>query len=109
MKWIYLIIAIVGEMIATSSLKESVGFTKLVPSVITVIGYGVTFYFLSLSLKQIPIGVVYAVWAGVGIVLIALVGYFRFHQKLDTPAIAGILLIVCGVVVMQVFSKTLSN
>lgn len=109
MKWVYLIIAIVGEMIATSSLKESIGFTKLVPSVITVIGYSVTFYFLSLALKEIPIGIAYAVWAGVGILLIAIVGYFRFHQKLDAPAIAGMLLFISGVVIMQVFSKTLSN
>ncbi|MEM7549285.1 MAG: multidrug efflux SMR transporter [Bacteroidota bacterium] len=109
MKWVYLIIAIVGEMIATSSLKESAGFTKLTPSIITVIGYSLTFYFLSLALKQIPIGVAYAVWAGVGILLIAIVGYFRFHQKLDAPAIAGMLLIISGVMIMQVFSKTLSN
>ena len=104
-----MIIAIVGEMIATSSLKESGGFTKLVPSIVAVIGYGVTFYFLSLALKQIPIGVAYAVWAGIGILLIALVGYFRFHQRLDTPAIIGMSLIICGIVIMQVFSKTLSN
>ncbi len=109
MKWIYLIIAIVGEIIATSSLKESSGFTRLVPSVITVIGYGITFYFLSLALKQIPMGIAYAVWAGVGILLVALVGYFRFHQKLDTPAIIGMLLIIFGVVIVQAFSKTLSS
>ncbi|MCG8385124.1 MAG: multidrug efflux SMR transporter [Cytophagales bacterium] len=109
MKWIYLLIAIIGEMIATSFLKESTGFTKLVPSVITVLGYGVTFYFLSLALKQIPIGVAYALWAGVGILLVALVGYFRFHQKLDTPAVVGMALIVLGVVIMQAFSKTLSS
>lgn len=109
MKWIYLLIAIIGEMIATSFLKESTGFTKLVPSVITVLGYGVTFYFLSLALKQIPIGVAYALWAGVGILLVALVGYFRFHQKLDTPAVMGMALIVLGVVIMQAFSKTLSS
>ena len=109
MKWIYLLIAIIGEMIATSFLKESTGFAKLVPSVITVLGYGVTFYFLSLALKQIPIGVAYALWAGVGILLVALVGYFRFHQKLDTPAVVGMALIVLGVVIMQAFSKTLSS
>ena len=109
MKWIYLLVAIIGEMMATAFLKESSGFTKLMPSVITVVGYGVTFYFLSLALKQIPIGVAYAVWAGVGICLVALVGYFRFHQKLDVPAVIGIVLIVSGVVIMQVFSKTLSS
>ena len=109
MKWVYLLIAIIGEMIATSFLKESSGFTKLLPSVITVVGYAVTFYFLSLALRQIPIGIAYAVWAGVGIILVGLVGYFRFQQKLDGPAIVGMLLIVVGVVIMQAFSKTLSS
>lgn len=109
MKWIYLVIAIVGELVATSSLKESSGFTKLIPSVITVLGYGVTFYFLSLALKQIPIGIAYAVWAGVGILLIALVGYFKFNQKLDAPALVGMTLIVLGVVIMHTLSKTVSN
>ena len=109
MKWVYLIIAIVGELIATSSLKESSGFTRLWPSVICVIGYGVTFYFLALAMKEIPIGVVYAVWAGVGIVLVAGVGYFWFQQRLDIPAIIGMLLIVSGVIIMNLFSNTLGT
>ncbi len=107
MKWIYLIIAILGELIATSSLKESSGFTKLWPSVICIIGYGLTFYFLSLAIKEIPMGVAYAVWAGVGILLVAGVSYFYFQQKLDSPAIIGMVLIVSGVVIMNLFSKTL--
>jgi len=107
MKWVFLIIAIVGELVATSSLKESNGFTKLVPSIICVIGYGITFYFLSLAIKEIPLGVAYAVWAGVGIILVAGVGYFWFQQKLDFPAIVGVVLIVAGVVIMNLFSKTL--
>ena len=109
MKWIYLLIAIIGELIATSSLKESVGFSRFWPSVICVIGYGFTFYFLSLAIKEIPIGVAYAVWAGVGIILVAGVGYFWFQQKLDLPAIVGMLLIVSGVVIMNLFSKTLGT
>ncbi|MEO1022888.1 MAG: multidrug efflux SMR transporter [Bacteroidota bacterium] len=108
MKWVYLILAIVGELIATSSLKESTGFTKLWPSVICVLGYGFTFYFLSLALKQIPMGIAYAVWAGVGIFLVAIIGYFRFKQTLDLPAVIGMALILAGVIIMNVYSKTLS-
>jgi len=107
MKWAYLILAIVGELVATSSLKESNGFTKLWPSIISVTGYCVTFYFLSLAIKEISIGVAYAVWAGVGIILVAGVGYFYFHQKLDGPAIIGMALIVSGVIIINLFSKTL--
>lgn len=92
MKWFYLMIAIIGELIATSSLKASDGFSKLWPSIICILGYGVTFYFFSLALKYIPIGLAYAIWSGVGIVLIAGIGYFWFHQKMDTPAIVGITL-----------------
>jgi len=105
MKWLYLFIAIAGELVATSALKESSGFTKMGPSIITAIGYGLTFYFFALALKQIPIGIAYAIWAGVGIILIALIGYFRFQQKLDLPTIVGIVLIVSGVVIINVFSK----
>ena len=107
MKWVYLIIAIVGELIATSALKESKGFTKLLPSTITVVGYGVTFYFLALAIKEIPLGIAYAIWAGLGIILVAGVGYFYFQQKLDTPAIIGMSLIVAGVIIMNLFSKTM--
>lgn len=104
--WLFLAIAIVSETIATSALKSSAGFTKLLPSLLVVAGYGVAFYFLSLTLRTIPIGIAYAVWSGVGIVLIALVGWLVFGQKLDTPALLGMGLIVAGVVVMNVFSKT---
>ncbi|MFV1885090.1 MAG: DMT family transporter [Balneola sp.] len=109
MKWVYLIVAIVGEVIATSSLKESNGFTKLWPTVICVVGYSFTFYFLSLAIKEIPMGVAYAVWAGVGIILVAGVGYFYFQQKLDAPAIIGMVLIVSGVLIMNLFSGTLGT
>jgi len=105
-KWVALGIAIVAETIATSAVKSSEGFSKLVPSVIVVIGYGVAFYFLSMTLKAIPVGIAYAIWSGVGIVLITLVGWIMFGQRLDAPALIGIVLIIAGVIVMNVFSKS---
>lgn len=107
--WLFLGIAIVAEVFATSSLKESEGFTRLVPSLVVVAGYSVAFYFLSLSLKTIPVGVAYAVWAGLGIVLIALVGWVVFGQKLDAAAVLGMALIVGGVLVINLFSRTASH
>jgi multidrug transporter EmrE-like cation transporter len=104
-KWLGLGIAIVAETVATSAMKPSEGFTRLVPSVIVVIGYAVAFYFLSMTLKAIPVGIAYAIWSGVGIVLISLAGWIMFGQKLDAPAIIGIALIMSGVVIMNVFSK----
>ena len=104
-KWLMLGIAIVAETIATSALKSSVGFTKTLPSIIVLVGYSVAFYFLSMTLKSIPVGIAYAVWSGVGIVLITVVGWTVFGQKLDLPAIIGMALIIAGVVVMNVFSK----
>lgn len=109
MKWLYLAIAIAAEVVATSALKSSDGFTRLWPSVITAAGYAVAFYFLAVTLRTIPMGVVYAIWSGVGIVLISLVGWVVYQQHLDLPAIVGILLIIAGVVVMQVFSKTTAH
>ena len=107
--WIFLGVAIASEVFATASMSASQGFTKLVPSVLTVVGYAIAFYFLSQTLKAIPIGVAYAIWAGLGVVLVAVVGWVRFGQKLDGPAMAGIALIVCGVVVMNFFSKSVSH
>lgn len=104
MGYIYLAIAILSEVIGTSALKASEGFIKPIPSLIVVIGFGVAFYCLSLVLKTIPIGVAYAIWSGMGIVLISIVGLVLFGQKLDLPAIIGIVLIISGVVVMNVFS-----
>ena len=101
----YLTIAIIAEVLATSALKESQGFFRLVPSLVVVAGYGASFYFLSLVLQSIPIGVAYALWAGLGIVLITLVGAVVFGQKMDLAAILGIALIVSGVVVLRVFSS----
>lgn len=106
MKYLLLFVAIVAEIIATSSLKASEGFTKPWPSVLVVVFYSIAFYCLSLTLKSIPLGVAYAIWSGVGIVLVSVVGLILFKQKLDLPAIIGISLIVIGVVVINVFSKS---
>lgn len=103
--WLFLGAAIVAEVVATSSLKASVGFTRLWPSVIVVIGYAVAFYFLALTLKAIPVGIAYAIWAGLGIVLITLIGWLVFGQKLDPAGLIGMGLIVAGVVVINLFSK----
>jgi small multidrug resistance pump len=105
-QWIYLGIAIVSEVIGTSALNASAGFSRLWPSLIVVVGYAVAFYCLSLALKSIPVGIAYAIWSGVGVALIALVGWAIFGQALDAPAIIGIALIVAGVVVLNVFSRT---
>lgn len=107
--WLYLAIAIISEITATSSLKASEGFTRLIPSMAVVIGYGLSFYFLSLTLKVIPIGITYAIWAGLGIVLLAIVGWVFYGQKLDTAAIVGIGFILTGVLIMNLFSKTVSH
>jgi small multidrug resistance pump len=104
MYWIYLGIAIVAEVIGTSALKSAEGFTRLMPSIVVVISYCISFYLLSLTLRSIPVGVVYAVWSGVGIVLLALIGAFFFKQTLDTPAIIGVGLILAGVLVINLFS-----
>jgi len=106
MAYLYLAIAIVAEVIATSALKASNEFTRLIPSMVVVIGYGIAFYFMTLVIRTIPIGITYAIWSGLGIVLIAAVGYFYYKQALDLPAIIGMGLIVSGVVVINVFSKT---
>ena len=105
MNWIYLGLAIVAEVIATSALKSAHGFTRVLPSMIVVAGYGTAFFFLSLTLRSIPLGVAYAVWSGAGIVLISLVGWYFYRQALDMPALIGIGLIVAGVLVLNLFSK----
>ena len=105
-QWLFLGAAIVSEVIATSAMKSSEGFTKLVPSIVVVLGYITAFYFLSLTLKTIPVGIAYAIWAGLGIVLIAVVGWIVHGQKLDIPAMLGMALILLGVLVINLFSKT---
>lgn len=106
MKWLYLFIAIVSEVVATSALKSSQGFSRLQPSVLVIVGYAVAFYCLSLTLKSVPIGIAYAIWSGLGIMLVSLVGVALFRQRLDTPALVGITFIVVGVVVLCAFSKS---
>jgi small multidrug resistance pump len=106
MSWIYLAIAIAAEIIATTALKASDGFSRFYPSAITVVGYSVAFYCLALTLRVIPVGIAYAIWSGVGIVAISLIGYVLYKQTLDAAALLGIGLIVAGVVVLNVFSKS---
>lgn len=100
-----LILAILSEVAATSALKASEGFTKLWPSMIVVIGYATAFYFLSLALRTIPMGVAYGVWSAVGIVLISAAGWIIYDQKLDVAALLGLALIVVGVLVVHLFSS----
>lgn len=106
MAWIFLGIAIIAEIIATSALKLSYGFTRVVPSLISATGYVVAFYFLALTLRTMPVGVAYAVWSGVGIVALAFIGALWFNQKLDMAGMVGIGLIVAGTLVLNLFSKT---
>lgn len=104
--WILLGLAILAEVIGTSAMKASEGFTRVAPSLITVVFYGIAFYLLSLTLRTIPVGIAYAVWSGVGIVLISLVAWAMYGQKLDAAGMIGIGLIIAGVVVLNVFSKS---
>jgi small multidrug resistance pump len=101
-----LAVAILAETSATTSLKASRGFTRLWPSVIVVAGYAVAFYCMSIALRTLPVGVVYAIWSGVGITLISILGWLIYRQRLDAPATAGIVLICLGVLVIQIFSKS---
>lgn len=109
MAYSYLAIAIIAEVIATSALKASEEFTKVVPSIIVIIGYGAAFYFLTHVLKTIPVGVTYAIWSGLGIVLVTIAGIILYKQIPDLPAVLGMGLIVAGVVVINVFSKTVGH
>ena len=109
MKWIYLIIAIITEVIATSALKESEGFTKAIPSLIVIIGYSMTFYFMSLTLREMSVGITYAIWSGMGILLITLIGYFRYNQMLDAPAVLGMSFIALGIIILRFFSNSVDN
>lgn len=103
---LYLSIAIIAEVIATSALKASNGFTKMGPMAIVIVGYVIAFYFLSLTLKTMPVGVAYAIWSGIGIVLIALVAAVLYKQIPDLAGIVGMCLIIAGVIVLNLFSKT---
>lgn len=109
MPYLYLSIAIIAEVIGTSALKAAEGFTRPVPSLIVVVGYAASFYFLALVLQYLPMSITYAVWAGLGIVLITVAGIFLYRQVPDLPAIIGMGLIVAGVVVIHLFSKSLTH
>lgn len=100
-------LAILSEVIATSALKLSDGFTRLTPSLVTLVGYAIAIYLLSLTLRYIPVGLAYALWSGIGIVGIAIIGLVWFRQSLDLPAIVGIALILLGVVIVNGFSKSI--
>jgi small multidrug resistance pump len=109
MTYFYLAVAIVAEVIATSFLKSTEGFTRLLPSVVVVLGYVAAFYFLSLTLRTMSVGIVYAIWCGVGIILVALIAWLIFGQKLDLPAVLGMALIIAGVAVINIFSASVRH
>ncbi|SDA11436.1 small multidrug resistance pump [Nitrosospira sp. Nsp18] len=109
MQWLFLSIAIISEVIATSALKSSNGFTQLWPSLVVVASYAAAFFFLSLTLRTIPVGVAYAIWSGAGIVLVTLIAWLAFGQTLDGFAMLGLALIVAGVIVLNVFSRSVSH
>ena len=106
---LFLIMAIAGELFATASLKKADGFSELVPSICAVLGYALSAFFLSSALKEIPIGVAYAVWAGLGIVFTAVFGWLVYHQKLDLAGVVGIVLIISGVLVLNLLSKSATH
>jgi small multidrug resistance pump len=108
MHWLYLGTAIVAEVMATSVLKAADGFTRLIPSLVVLAGYATAFYFLSLTLRTLPLGIAYALWSAVGITLVTVIGWLLYRQSLDAPALLGIGLIVAGVVVIQGFSKSVA-
>ena len=103
--YLILLLAIAAEVVATSALKASENFTRLVPSILVVVGYGIAFTCLSLTLKTLPLGVAYAIWSGVGTALVAVVGWLVYRQQLDLPAVVGIALIIAGTLVLNLFSK----
>lgn len=107
--YLLLIAAVIFEVIGTSALKASDGFTRLGPSLLTALAYALAFYLLALTLRTMPVGIAYALWSALGVVLIALIGWVYYRQVLDVPAIVGLVLIVAGVVVINLFSKTISH
>jgi small multidrug resistance pump len=109
MAYLYLAIAIISEVVGTAALKASEEFTRLVPSLIVVVGYASAFYFLTLTLRTIPVGIAYAIWAGVGIVLICAVSWVLYKQTLDAPAIIGVGLIAAGVILINGFSGSINH
>lgn len=108
-QYVILGLAIICEVIATSALRQTNQFTRIVPSLITLVGYAGAFYFLSMVLRNIPLGIAYAIWSGAGIVLVALVGWLVFKQQLDVPAIIGICMIIGGALVINLFSGSVEH
>ena len=109
MHWLFLGLAVLFETIGTTALQASQQFTRAGPSVIVVVGYAISFYLLAIALKYIPVGVAYAIWSGLGICFIAMIGYLMFGQRLDLPAVAGIGLIMAGILVINLFSSTATH
>lgn len=109
MSYFYLALAVIAEVIATGSLKATQEFTRPIPTLIMVIGYGLAFYFMTLALRTIPLGITYAIWSGLGIVLISLIGVLFYNEKLDLPATIGMILIIAGVLVIHLFSKSIRH
>src|SRR5262245_23412838 len=109
MHWLYLSVAILSEVVATSALKAAEGFTRAIPSLLVVVGYATSFHFLSLTLRSIPLGIAYAIWSGVGVALVSVAGWVIYRQSLDGAAVGGIGLIVAGVVVLNLFSKAVPH
>lgn len=109
MQFVYLGLAIVAEVIATTALKSTQGFRVLLPSLVVVVGYAVAFWFLSLTLRSMSIGIAYAIWSGVGLVLVSLVAWWLHGQKLDAPAVIGMALIAAGVAVINLFSDAVHS
>ncbi|HFQ89947.1 MAG TPA: multidrug efflux SMR transporter [Desulfobulbus sp.] len=109
MAYLYLAVAIIAEVVATSALKASAEFSRLMPSLMVVVGYGVAFYFMTLTLRTIPLGITYAIWSGLGMVLVTIAGALLYKQIPDMPAIIGMCLIVSGVVVINIFSTAVHH
>ena len=109
MKYIFLSLAILSEVIATTLLTASAGFAKPVPALLSLIGYGAAFYWLALTLRTMPVGIAYGIWSGVGIILISAIGMVWFRQTLDMPAVVGLVLIIAGVLIINLFSNTVSR
>lgn len=107
--WLALAIAIVAEVIATSALKASNEFTRLIPSIIVVLGYGTAFYCMAISMRVLPVGIMYAIWSGMGIVLVSIIGWLVYKQTLDWPSLLGMGLIIAGVIVIHLFSTSVGH
>lgn len=107
--WLALAIAIFAEVIGTTALKASNEFTRLLPSLLVIVGYGTAFYFMAISMRVLPVGIMYAIWSGMGIVLVSIIGWLVYKQTLDLPSMIGMALIIAGVIVINLFSKSVGH